>query len=630
STTADAGTHSYTVTASNSVNTVTSDAASVTINIVNPTITTQPPAALAVNYGQSVTITAGFSGSAPLSYQWYNGTTLIPGATGTSYTIPAATGASAGNYHVVVTNAGNSVTSTDSVVSVLFGSESTVFTTNFSTDTLNDTAALITSNSTSWFVMASKNVSTGTNVGAGLPLTIKFNAVTTSGIAEAAGRFSNSALSLIGNGSYLRVTTTFTARNLLTLAFGLYNSNGVAPVPLMGVTAADTLSSGGTTGVGLGTQGWVGYRASISASDAVASIGTRPSQIPGATATRGNDLVFNVTTSSFANPVGVAVGVTPANASAITFTDDAAYTLTYTITHTASNQYNIGYRLYTGATATGTPIFVSEAATTDAAALPSALTSGFDSVAIGMRNINDGSIPQIVLSSLKVDYVESAVAGVAPAITTQPTAQTVAVGAPLTLTAAASGTPTPTYQWYLDNNAISGATNATYSVGAAAAGNAGSYKVVATNGVSSATSNSVTVTVGSALTPYQTWSAAKGLTTGFNDGVSQDPDNDGIKNLLEFALNGDPLAASTSVLPVATASGGNVVLTYDIQDAALASYTITPESSTDLATWNTVVHGVASATIVQTVVNATTSHVVVTIPASGTRTFLRVKVAPTP
>jgi Immunoglobulin domain/Immunoglobulin I-set domain len=636
-TTADAGTHSYTVTASNPTSTVTSNAASVTINMVSPSITTQPPAALTVHYGKRITLSAAYAGSPPLTYQWYKDATLITGATASSYTISSAVLSNAGSYHVVVTNLATSATSNDTVVSVPFANETGILATNFSTDTLNNPLALITSTSTSWWIMSGR-LATNCSVGDDAttaevvetrPLTLTWVTPAGSAIVETAGRFSSSPVSLSSVGDYLRVNATMSGTNLLYLCFGLFNSGGVSPVALDGSVTNETLG-GGTSAIGIGTQNWVGYRSALVLAGTSGDVGTRPAQTA-TTSHRGQELLFPAgsTGAAFGEPAGTSVGIVPGVGATIALTNNAVYTLDYAITLSAANQYTISYSVYAGSSATGTPLYGTNATTTAAAALPSAVTSAFDSFAIGLRNSDGATSPTLVITNLSV-VKGNAVAGAAPAITTQPTAQNVAVGATLTLTAAASGTPAPTYQWYLDNAPISGATSATYSVGSAAAGNAGSYKVIATNVINTATSNSVTVTVGSASTPYQTWSTAKGLTSGVNDGVSQDPDGDGINNLLEFALNGDPLAASTSLLPVVTTSGANVILTYDIQVAALASHSITAESSPDLVTWTAVANGVNGASINEAPLNGTTDHVIVTVPASGSRTFLRVKVAQLP
>jgi sugar lactone lactonase YvrE len=77
---------------------------------------------------------------------------------------------------------------------------------------------------------------------------------------------------------------------------------------------------------------------------------------------------------------------------------------------------------------------------------------------------------------------------VPPAFTTQPLSQTLAMGSSVTFTAAATGTPPPTYQWRKDNVDIAGATGASFSIAAFTSGDVGSYTVVATNAAGSVTS----------------------------------------------------------------------------------------------------------------------------------------------
>lgn len=80
-------------------------------------------------------------------------------------------------------------------------------------------------------------------------------------------------------------------------------------------------------------------------------------------------------------------------------------------------------------------------------------------------------------------------------ITTQPSGAVLNVGDPYTLTAAAVGKPTPTYQWYLNGAAIAGATNASYTITSAGAANAGLYTMTATNGATSDTTAAAPVAV---------------------------------------------------------------------------------------------------------------------------------------
>jgi hypothetical protein len=82
----------------------------------------------------------------------------------------------------------------------------------------------------------------------------------------------------------------------------------------------------------------------------------------------------------------------------------------------------------------------------------------------------------------------------APTITRQPISQTVLAGTRVTFTATTSGNPLPTYQWYRNNVALPGATASTLTLTPSTL-DAGAYQVIATNSVSSITSNTVTLTV---------------------------------------------------------------------------------------------------------------------------------------
>jgi len=77
---------------------------------VTPTIITAPVAQV-ITVGQPVTFSAAASGAAPLTYQWLENNTTIPGATGAAYSIPSVAAGNAGNYSVTVTNAFGNVTS---------------------------------------------------------------------------------------------------------------------------------------------------------------------------------------------------------------------------------------------------------------------------------------------------------------------------------------------------------------------------------------------------------------------------------------------------------------------------------------------------------------------------------------
>ncbi len=81
----------------------------------------------------------------------------------------------------------------------------------------------------------------------------------------------------------------------------------------------------------------------------------------------------------------------------------------------------------------------------------------------------------------------------APAIARQPAPQTAATGSTVVLNVEASGTPTPSYQWRRNGAAITGATGAMLVIKNAAAADAGTYSVVATNSVGTVTSANATL-----------------------------------------------------------------------------------------------------------------------------------------
>jgi len=86
----------------------------------------------------------------------------------------------------------------------------------------------------------------------------------------------------------------------------------------------------------------------------------------------------------------------------------------------------------------------------------------------------------------------------APVVTTQPASQSVCSGGTAMLSVAASYATS--YQWLQNGSAISGATNSSYNIPAAASGDAGSYSATVTNPAGSVMSSVAQVLVGSSIT----------------------------------------------------------------------------------------------------------------------------------
>ena len=98
------------------------------------------------------------------------------------------------------------------------------------------------------------------------------------------------------------------------------------------------------------------------------------------------------------------------------------------------------------------------------------------------------------------DPVVSVPSATAPTILSQPLSQTVAAGGTAAFKIAASGTPTPTLQWYKNGVPLSGATNSDLTLVGLTANDIASYWVVATNSAGAVTSSSAFLSV-SAQTP---------------------------------------------------------------------------------------------------------------------------------
>jgi Immunoglobulin I-set domain len=89
----------------------------------------------------------------------------------------------------------------------------------------------------------------------------------------------------------------------------------------------------------------------------------------------------------------------------------------------------------------------------------------------------------------------------APAITTEPGAQSVTVGQTATFNVVATGTTPLSYQWQRNGTAITGATSSSYTTAATTlADNAASFKVTVTNSIGAITSAAATLTVSAAAT----------------------------------------------------------------------------------------------------------------------------------
>ena len=85
---------------------------------------------------------------------------------------------------------------------------------------------------------------------------------------------------------------------------------------------------------------------------------------------------------------------------------------------------------------------------------------------------------------------------------------------------------------------------------------------------------------------YDTWKNGT-FANAFTDTLpGSDQDNDGLENLLEFVLGGDPTISQAGIAPSVTASGSDLVVTFKRSDESeLQPVAVKVQTSTTLAGW---------------------------------------------
>jgi hypothetical protein len=132
------------------------------------------------------------------------------------------------------------------------------------------------------------------------------------------------------------------------------------------------------------------------------------------------------------------------------------------------------------------------------------------------------------------------------------------------------------------------------------------------------------------LSAFESWplQPAQGLSAGVNHFPNNDPGEDGIINLMEFAVGGTPMAAASSILSTLAKPAATWVFEYDRSVASRPP--LPPLKSLNTATiyqWTTLTIPLGSATNVTITPQGETDHVQVPLPALGTKGFARLKVS---
>lgn len=182
----------------------------------------------------------------------------------------------------------------------------------------------------------------------------------------------------------------------------------------------------------------------------------------------------------------------------------------------------------------------------------------------------------LVANGLIVLASDQGIVGIAvednsPYVTSQPQPTTLNAGTPLNLSVTVSGTNPLAYQWFqngaplANGGSVSGANGATLTINNISPGFSGTYQVTVTNPDGSRTSKEAVVIVeGSAVVGFDAWKAGFTFPVG-EDGPLDDPDGDGVQNLLEFVSGSNPVTSGPSFLPSSgTISGSQIGSAADV------------------------------------------------------------------
>ncbi len=457
----------YTVVVSNSAGTKTSDAATVTVTPIRPSITAQP-SSVSVGEGQPAMFSVTATGSATLTYQWKRDGNAISGATSASYTYPAATQADDGaQFTVTVTNGGGSVTSDPATLHI------------------NANAPVITAQPSNVSVSAGQPAMFSvTASGTGLTYQWKRGGTNIPGATAASYTLASTALTDTGASFTVAVSNvagTVTSSAAVLTVVAIPPSITAQPQP-------QSVFDGNT------------------ATFAVVASGTAPLafqwrrngvNIPGANAATYTTPVVHVADSGALYSVAVS---NPSGTVAVS--GDAALTVSPvppSITTQPQPQ-----TVADGATATFTVVASGTGPLVyqwrrDGADIGGATSASYTTPVVHLAD--SGAVYSVAISNAAATGAVSngatlTVNPAAPTITTQPLSQTVASGSTVNLTVVASGTAPFTYQWKKGGTDIPGATSDTYSIAPVTPADAGSYTVVVSNGTApAATSNAAILTV---------------------------------------------------------------------------------------------------------------------------------------
>ncbi len=443
---------SYDVVVSGACGTLTSTAATLTVNALT-SINTQP-ANQTVCAGTPATFSVAATGT-NLLYQWRKDGASVNGANSSSFTIPAATAADAASYDVVVSGACGSVTSSAASLAV---NTTTAINTQPANQTVCAGAAASFSVAATGASLSYQWRKGGVNIG---------GATGSSFIIANASAADVASYDVVVSGACGSVTST--VATLTVNAATAINTQPTSQTVCAGTPATFSATATGTNltyqwrkngNLINGANGGSFTIAAATAADA-ANYEVVVSGACGVLTSSAATLTVNATTAINAQPTNQASCL----GGAVTFAVNATGT-------------SLAYQWRKG----GVNIGGANGSTLTLAAVTAGDAGSYDVVVSGAC----GSVTSAAASLTLTE---------ATAINTQPASQTACPGGAATFSVAASGAGTVTYQWRKGGVNIGGANVASLTINPVSAADAGNYDVIVNSTCGSVTSSAVTLTV---------------------------------------------------------------------------------------------------------------------------------------
>jgi len=446
---------SYSVTVSNKCGSVESEIATLTINSA-PSIQVQP-SSQEVCIDSVVTFNAAATGTEPLSYQWMKNGENITGAIENSYSIPGVSAEYEGSYSVMVSNKCGSVES--KIATLTINSAPSIQVQPSSQEVCIDSAATFNAAATGTEPLSYQWMKNGENI---TGATEKSYDIPIASIGDA-GSYSVMVSNLCGSVESDIATLTV---NSVPAIQAQPDSQEVCVGSAVSFNAAANVTDPGS-------YHW------MKNGQAVMGATENSYNIPSASAE--DEGSYSVMVNSKCGPV-------KSRAATLTLNHGPSI-----LVQPASQEACIGSAVTFNAETDGTgPISYQWMKNGQAIA---GATENSYSIS-GIKAEDEASYS--VMVSNKCGSVESEDAALTlirlPFIQAHPVPQEVCIGSAVIFNAAASGTEPISYQWMKNGQAITGATESSYSISRVSAQDAGSYSVMASNRCGSVESSSAALT----------------------------------------------------------------------------------------------------------------------------------------